>query len=248
MHRGDWVDPKLRRMRFDEWADAFEDGLVRLAPTTARRYRQLLPLQIRPWFGGRPIAGIDFQDVDSFIVELFRRGYSAKTVRDCVSVLSLVMKAALRTKVIREIPAAGHHVKVARQRGQALPLDQLHRLVEHTREDYRLAVMVGDQSSMKASSWSITMLMMAAFTSSPFSRRDSATLTRSRMIPSSVPGGIWIGSLNDPVRHRGSLRGRTAACQCFDVLSPITAQTASEPGGTDPTRGDGSVELADPKL
>ena len=37
MHRGDWVDPKLRRARFDEWADAFEDGLVRLAPTTARR-------------------------------------------------------------------------------------------------------------------------------------------------------------------------------------------------------------------
>lgn len=26
MHRGDWVDPKLRRARFDEWADAFEDG------------------------------------------------------------------------------------------------------------------------------------------------------------------------------------------------------------------------------
>jgi hypothetical protein len=56
IHRGDWVDPKLRRARFDEWADAFEDGLVRLAPTTARRYRQLLTLQIRPWFGGRPIA------------------------------------------------------------------------------------------------------------------------------------------------------------------------------------------------
>ena len=41
MHRGDWVDPKLRRARFDEWADAFEDGLVRLAPTTARRYPQI---------------------------------------------------------------------------------------------------------------------------------------------------------------------------------------------------------------
>ena len=52
------------------------------------------------------------------------------------------MKAALRAKVIRENPAAGHHVKVTRQRGQALPLDQLHRLVEHTREDYRLAVIV----------------------------------------------------------------------------------------------------------
>src|SRR5688500_7005510 len=102
IHRGDWIDPKLRRARFDEWADVFEDGLVRLAPTTSRRYRQLLARQIRPWFGGRPIAGIDYQDVESFIVDLYRRGYSAKTVRDCVSVLSLVMKAAQRAKVIRE--------------------------------------------------------------------------------------------------------------------------------------------------
>jgi len=121
IHRGDWIDPKLRRARFDEWADVFEDGLVRLAPTTSRRYRQLLALQIRPWFGGRPIAGIDYQDVESFIVDLYQRGYIAKTVWDCVSGLSLVMKAAQRAKVIRENPAAGHHVRVARQRGQALP-------------------------------------------------------------------------------------------------------------------------------
>lgn len=151
IHRGDWIDPKLRRARFDEWAEVFEDGLVRLAPTTSRRYRQLLALQIRPWFGGRPIAGIDYQDVESFIVDLFRRGYSAKTVRDCVSVLSLVMKAAQRAKVIRENPAAGHHVRVARQRGQALPLDELHRLVEHTRGDYRLAVMVLIYTGMRPS-------------------------------------------------------------------------------------------------
>lgn len=151
IHRGDWVDPKLRRARFDEWADAFEDGLVRLAPTTARRYRQLLTLQIRPWFGGRPIASVDYQDVESFIVDLYRRGYSAKTVRDCVSVLSQVMKAAARARVIRENPAAGHNVKVTRQRGQVLPLTELHRLVEHTREDYRLAVIVLIYTGMRPS-------------------------------------------------------------------------------------------------
>lgn len=151
IHRGDWVDPKLRRARFDEWADAFEDGLVRLAPTTARRYRQLLTLQVRPWFGGRPIAGIDYQDVEAFIVDLHQRGYSPKTVRDCVSVLALVMKAAVRARVIRENPGAGHNVKVTRQRGQVLPLDQLHRLVEHTRDDYRLAVIVLIYTGMRPS-------------------------------------------------------------------------------------------------
>ena len=104
-----------------------------------------------PWFGGRPIASVDYQDVESFIVDLYRRGYSAKTVRDCVSVLSQVMKAAARARVIRENPAAGHNVKVTRQRGQVLPLTELHRLVEHTREDYRLAAIVLIYTGMRPS-------------------------------------------------------------------------------------------------
>ncbi|MDP8974926.1 MAG: site-specific integrase [Actinomycetota bacterium] len=151
MHRGDWVDPKLRRVRFDDWADVFEEGVVRLAPTTARRYRQILNLQLRPAFGGRSISAIDYQDVASLIVELLGQGLSSKTIRDCVSVLSLVMKGALRAKVIRENPAAGHHIKVARQRGQALPLEDLLRLVEHTRPDYRLAVQVLVYTGMRPS-------------------------------------------------------------------------------------------------
>jgi integrase len=151
IHRGDWLDPKLRRTRFDEWADAYEDGLIRLAPTTARRYRQILRLQLRPYFGGCSIAGIDYQDVESFMVALFRRGLAPKTVRDCLSVLSLVMQGAQRAKVIRENPAVGHKVKVDRQHGQILPLDQLLRLVEHTREDYRLAVLVLVYTGMRPS-------------------------------------------------------------------------------------------------
>jgi integrase len=151
MYRGDWIDPKLRRMRFDDWADALEEGLVQLAPTTTRRYRQILNLQLRPAFGGRTISGIDYQDVASFIVELHRQGLGPKTIRDCVSVLSLVMKGALRAKVIRENPAAGHHIKVARQRGQVLPLKDLLRLVEHARPDYQLALQVLVYTGMRPS-------------------------------------------------------------------------------------------------
>lgn len=49
------------------------------------------------------------------------------------------------------LPAAGHHIKVARQRGQVLPLDDLLRLVEHTREDYRLAVLLLIYTGMRPS-------------------------------------------------------------------------------------------------
>jgi integrase len=66
-------------------------------------------------------------------------------------VLSQVMKGAIRAKVVRENPAAGHHLKVARQHGQVLPLSDLVRLVEHTREDYRTAVLVLVYSGLRPS-------------------------------------------------------------------------------------------------
>ena len=151
VERGEWVDWRLRRSRFDEWAISFEQQLVRLAPTTARRYRQILRLQVRPYFGGRPVAGIDYQDVETFIASLVAQGLGPKTVRDCVSVLSLVLKGAVRARAIRENPAAGHHIAVPRQRGQALTLDELLRLVDHTREEYRAAVLLLVYTGMRPS-------------------------------------------------------------------------------------------------
>lgn len=143
--RDDWIDPKSRRVLFDTWADAYERGLVRLAPSTQRRYRQYLTNQIRPHFTGWPVSKIDYQDVESFIADLFADGLGAKSVRDAVSVLAQVLKAAVRGRTIRENPAAGHHIKVPRQRGQIASLEDLLRLVEHIPERhavYRTAVLL----------------------------------------------------------------------------------------------------------
>lgn len=128
--RGEWVDQRVRRAVFSEWADSYEKGLIRLAPTTARRYQQYLDNQIRPYFQRWPIAQIDYQDVEDFIAHLYETGLGEKSVRDAVSVLSQVMKAAMRSRAIKENPAAGHHVKVHRKRGKTLRLDELERLVD----------------------------------------------------------------------------------------------------------------------
>lgn len=142
MHRGDWIDPSLRRSRFDEWAEAYERGLGRLAPNTTRVYRLILSRHVRPHFDGRPIAGIDYQDVEDFIGELFDKGLGPKSTRECVSVLAQVMKVALRARAIKDNPAAGHHIRVPKQRGQVLPLDKLLRLVDEVQAEYRTAVLL----------------------------------------------------------------------------------------------------------
>ncbi len=56
-------------------------------------------LYVRPAFGGRRIASIDWLEVELFVSSLVERGLSPKTCRDAVSVLSLIMKTAQRARV-----------------------------------------------------------------------------------------------------------------------------------------------------
>ena len=39
MQRQDWIDPALRRTRFDEWADAWWETTIKLAPSHPTRLR-----------------------------------------------------------------------------------------------------------------------------------------------------------------------------------------------------------------
>jgi hypothetical protein len=102
IQRDDWVDPQRRRAGFDEWADAWLATTARLTASTRRGYEKTLRLYVRPAFGGRRIASIDWLEVELFVSALVERGLSPKTCREAVSILSLIMKTALRAKVIRE--------------------------------------------------------------------------------------------------------------------------------------------------
>jgi site-specific recombinase XerC len=65
---------------------------------------------------------------------LLERDLSAKTVRETLSVLSQIMKTAVRARALRENPAAGHSMPTRRQRTRVLTMDQVDRLVAHTDE------------------------------------------------------------------------------------------------------------------
>jgi integrase len=144
VQRGDWIDPALRRTSFDEWASAWWATTVRLRPTTRRGYHQLLHGHVLPYFGGRPLASIDFMDVEEFIAAKLNEGrLGPKRIRDAVSVVSLVMKAAVQSGVRRDNPAAGHHVTVRRKRirqGDVLTMEEIHRLVQQVVDPYKPAV------------------------------------------------------------------------------------------------------------
>ena len=143
MRRGQWIDPKLARIPFEQWADRWWTTTTKLRPTTRRGYWGILQHHVRPYFEGWPLSDISYIDVEEFITHLLGQGLSPKYTRDCVSVLSLVLKSAVRANVRKDNPAADHNIPVPRRKlheGDVLNMEQVHQLVAHVKDPYKPAV------------------------------------------------------------------------------------------------------------
>ena len=136
MARGDWVDPRSTSIRFDELADTWWATTMKLVPTTRRGDWQLLENHVRPHFGTRMQGSIGWVEVEQFIAGKLADGHSPKRVRDMVSIVSSIMKSAVRAGLRRDNPAADHSIPVRRAkvgRAAVLNMTEVHRLVDHTR-------------------------------------------------------------------------------------------------------------------
>ena len=113
------------------------------APTTRRGYHGVLERHVRPYFAGRILADIDYADVEEFIADRLSTGLSRKYVRESVSVLSQICKLAMRSKVRRDNPAAGHELKVRQRKvrqGDVLDMRQAQLLIAEIPDPYKSAV------------------------------------------------------------------------------------------------------------
>lgn len=59
IQRGDWVDPRLQRRDFTEWANEWRAGIVHLEPNTVAFYDSMLRNHVLPAFSTMPIGSID---------------------------------------------------------------------------------------------------------------------------------------------------------------------------------------------
>ena len=143
LQRGDYVDPFERRRRFEHWAHAWWPTTVKLRPTTRRGYWERLQGQVLPYFGDKAMGNIDYLEVERFIAANLSAGMSPKRVRDAVSVVSLIMKCAVRANARKDNPAAGHEIRVPRRKlrpGDVPDMAELVRLVEYVVDPYKPAV------------------------------------------------------------------------------------------------------------
>lgn len=225
--RGEWIDPRSRRDTFDHWADRWWATTVKHRPTTRRGYHGVLERHVRPYFTGRKLVDIDFTEVEEFIADRLSAELSPKYVRECVSVLSLIMQSAIHSSVRRDNPAAGHKIKIRRRRireGDVLDMSQAHQLVAEIRDPYKPAVWLliltglrpAELCGLRVSSVDMargvvhiteTLLPVHKFGDEPY-RAAVTGPTKSEAGNRSIPIPEWLcGDLSLMLAQRADLRG-----------------------------------------
>jgi len=103
---------KPERIRFDDFARAwFRDYLParNLKATTIKNYRSSLQRHLIPYFGHYHLDTLDNEPelIDRFIAAKLRQGLSPKTVNNLLLDLQVILKTAIRWRLMRTNPVSG---------------------------------------------------------------------------------------------------------------------------------------------
>lgn len=110
--RGDWLDPRLGRVTFGEWADDWLSQLTHLKSKTRLGYESTLRCHVLPALRDARLANIDRVVLRRFVANLDARGAGASTIRIAVHVARSVLELAVDAGAIKANPAIG--VKIPR--------------------------------------------------------------------------------------------------------------------------------------
>ena len=112
MLRGGWVDPRLGKTTFGQWAEQWKSTVVHLKPKTVQGYDSLLACWLLPEFGNAPLVAITTVRVKGWVAELIRGGLSSSRVRQSYQLLSMMLKAAVESEYLAKSSCIG--VRIAR--------------------------------------------------------------------------------------------------------------------------------------
>lgn len=99
--RGEYIDPRLARSRFGEWADEWMATTAHLRPKTRAGYESDLRVHVLPVFGERAIGSIQQVDVRRFVANMLNAGSAPGSVRNARKVLRLVLATAEGSGAVR---------------------------------------------------------------------------------------------------------------------------------------------------
>lgn len=152
LRRGEWVDPKLARTTFGEWATEFLTTIVHLRAVTRGDYEGALRAHILPAFGDRPISHIEQVDVRRFMAEKQAAGLAPKSLQKIRLVFRQVLEIARGSGAIKTNPCDGIRLPRAKQAEPTfLSAEEVERLARATRPPYDLLVRIAAATGLRPS-------------------------------------------------------------------------------------------------
>ena len=105
--RGDWVDPRLSKITFEEWTERWWGATSHLKVYTRDGYRSLLRVHVFPRFASAPLGSLQPVDIREWISELDRSGLSASRIRQAYFLLSQILRSAVESGYLAKSPCVG---------------------------------------------------------------------------------------------------------------------------------------------
>jgi integrase len=152
MQRAEWIDPELRRTRFEYWSELWWSTTVHLRPTTRHGYGGALRARVLPTFQGRRVADIDRAVVRKWIAEMSSAGYAPKSMRQALSVLSMILQLAQESGAMVSNPAQRHRLpRVVRKEPIFLTAAQVETLAASVRAPFGFLIRFAAYTGLRPS-------------------------------------------------------------------------------------------------
>ena len=149
--RGEYVDPRLARSRFDDWAKEWLATTAHLKPKTRAGYETDLRVHVLPVFKERAIGSIQQVDVRRFVADMIAAGAAPGTVRNARKVLRLVLATAEGSGAIRGNPCNGVRVPASPKADMVfLDPDEVERLARAIEPTYATLIRFAAYTGLRA--------------------------------------------------------------------------------------------------
>ncbi len=102
--RGEWVDPRLGRITFGEWAAEVEATRLNRRESTRARDAAYLRSLILPTFGEQGIAAIRPHEIRQWVADLEQRSYAPATIAKAYQIVSRCFRVAVTDGLIPRTP------------------------------------------------------------------------------------------------------------------------------------------------
>lgn len=144
MERGEWIDPSLSSITFQEWSLLWLEAKTDITPSTRRGYIARLNSHLLPAFGTSKLTSITNNEIGQWIAKAVERGEGLTVIKQAHGVLRQILKSAvLDGRLMRNAAEGVALPRVKPKEKKALSLNQLRALADECGEFKALVLFAG---------------------------------------------------------------------------------------------------------